>query len=221
MAVLNTKFPEIGELLLHRVVTQVGLRCRVLPLLCCCCAAAVPGHAGAALWPSPAALSRLLCCCCCHCLTRCFSCHREACVADPVRASYQPPPACNTLPCASPSQFKRAYKRNDKPVCVAAIKFIAHLANQQVVHELLPLEILLLLLESPSDDGVEVAVDFVKEVGPSFVCTIQPWETCVVEGEASAQGLGWCKLPPAGCFACCQLVHRCRLSCRWARCCWT
>ena len=33
-----------------------------------------------------------------------------------------------------------------------------------MVHELLPLEILLLLLESPSDDSVEVAVDFVKEV---------------------------------------------------------
>jgi hypothetical protein len=24
LAVINTKFPEIGELLLHRVVTQVG-----------------------------------------------------------------------------------------------------------------------------------------------------------------------------------------------------
>ena len=30
------------------------------------------------------------------------------------------------------AQFKRAYKRNDKPVCLAAIAFIAHLANQQV-----------------------------------------------------------------------------------------
>ncbi|KAL4421935.1 hypothetical protein ABPG77_007877 [Micractinium sp. CCAP 211/92] len=84
VAVVNTKFPELGELLLHRVVTQ----------------------------------------------------------------------------------FKRSYKRNDKPVCTAAIKFIAHLANQQVVHEVLPLEVLLLLLETPSDDGVEVAVDFIKEVGP-------------------------------------------------------
>ncbi|PSC73785.1 pre-mRNA-splicing factor CWC22-like protein [Micractinium conductrix] len=84
LAVVNTKFPELGELLLHRVVTQ----------------------------------------------------------------------------------FKRAYRRNDKPVCMAAIKFIGHLANQQVVHELLPLEVLLLLLETPSDDGVEVAVDFLKEVGP-------------------------------------------------------
>lgn len=29
-------------------------------------------------------------------------------------------------------QFRRAYKRNDKPVCMAATKFIAHLVNQQV-----------------------------------------------------------------------------------------
>lgn len=27
-------------------------------------------------------------------------------------------------------QFKRAFKRNDKPVCAAALKFIAHLVNQ-------------------------------------------------------------------------------------------
>lgn len=83
VAVFNTKFPELGELLLHRVVTQ----------------------------------------------------------------------------------FRRAYKRNDKPVCLAAIKFLAHLANQQVAHEVLALEVLMLLLETPSDDGVEVAAGFVTEVG--------------------------------------------------------
>lgn len=27
-------------------------------------------------------------------------------------------------------QYKRSYKRNDKPVCTAAGKFIAHLVNQ-------------------------------------------------------------------------------------------
>ena len=39
---------------------------------------------------------------------------------------------------------------------------------------MLPLEVLMLLLETPSDDGVEVAVDFVKEVraaGCVRVCT--------------------------------------------------
>ena len=84
------------------------------------------------------------------------------------RSPPAPPHPCPLSPAAAlpPSrpQFKRSFKRNDKPVCVAAIKFIAHLANQQVVHELLPLEILLLLLEVPSDDSVEVAIDFVKEV---------------------------------------------------------
>lgn len=55
----------------------------------------------------------------------------------------------------------------------------------QVVHELLPLEILLLLLESPSDDSVEVAVDFVKEVRGLFRtslgkrCTrLAEWRAC-------------------------------------------
>ncbi|QDZ23687.1 pre-mRNA-splicing factor Cwc22 [Chloropicon primus] len=62
-------------------------------------------------------------------------------------------------------QFRRAYKRNDKPICTAACKFIAHLVNQQVEHELLALEILALLLENPSNDSVELAVTFVKEVG--------------------------------------------------------
>jgi pre-mRNA-splicing factor CWC22 len=83
IAVINTKFPEIGELLLHRVVTQ----------------------------------------------------------------------------------FKRSFKRNDKPVCLAALTFIAHLINQQVVHEVLALEIALLLLETPSDDGVEVCSEFMKQCG--------------------------------------------------------
>lgn len=74
--------------------------------------------------------------------------------------------------------------------CISAVKFIAHLVNQQVAHELLALEILVrgcvvswcmfhrcllmsiagripqsLLLDKPSDDSVEVAVDFVKECG--------------------------------------------------------
>jgi pre-mRNA-splicing factor CWC22 len=83
VAVINTKFPEIGELLLHRVVTQ----------------------------------------------------------------------------------FKKSFKRNDKPVCLAALTFIAHLINQQVVHEVLALEIALLLLETPSDDGVEVCSEFMKQCG--------------------------------------------------------
>ncbi|KAH9696141.1 MI domain-containing protein [Citrus sinensis] len=62
-------------------------------------------------------------------------------------------------------QLKRAYKRNDKPQLLAAVKFIAHLVNQQVAHEIIALELLTILLENPTDDSVEVAVGFVKECG--------------------------------------------------------
>jgi len=62
-------------------------------------------------------------------------------------------------------QLKRAFKRNDKPLLLAATKFIAHLANQQVAHEIIALELLSVLLENPTDDSVEVAVGFVKECG--------------------------------------------------------
>ena len=47
-------------------------------------------------------------------------------------------------------QFKRAFKRNDKPICLAVAKFIAHLVNQQVADDMIALEIALLLLENPS-----------------------------------------------------------------------
>ncbi|KAF6265057.1 hypothetical protein COO60DRAFT_1697935 [Scenedesmus sp. NREL 46B-D3] len=63
------------------------------------------------------------------------------------------------------AQFRRAYKRNDKPITIAAAKFLAHLINQGVLHEVLALEMLILLLENPSDDSVEMAVEFCKEVG--------------------------------------------------------
>ncbi|KAG4125616.1 hypothetical protein ERO13_D10G107150v2 [Gossypium hirsutum] len=62
-------------------------------------------------------------------------------------------------------QLKRAYKRNDKHQLLAAVKFIAHLVNQQVAHEIIALELLTVLLEYPTDDSVEVAVGFVTECG--------------------------------------------------------
>nr|GME06376.1 pre-mRNA-splicing factor CWC22 homolog [Ipomoea batatas] len=62
-------------------------------------------------------------------------------------------------------KLQRAYKHNNKPQLLAAVKFIAHLVNQQVVHELIALELLAVLLENPSDDSVKIAVDFVTECG--------------------------------------------------------
>uniref|UniRef100_A0A182PMB3 MI domain-containing protein n=1 Tax=Anopheles epiroticus TaxID=199890 RepID=A0A182PMB3_9DIPT len=62
-------------------------------------------------------------------------------------------------------QFKRGFRRNDKSICLSASRFVAHLVNQRVAHEILALEILTLLVENPTDDSVEVAIAFLKEVG--------------------------------------------------------
>jgi pre-mRNA-splicing factor CWC22 len=62
-------------------------------------------------------------------------------------------------------QFRRAYKRNDKPTCIATLTFLAHLCNQRVLAELIAMEVLQLLLDGPTDDSVELAVGFTREVG--------------------------------------------------------
>jgi pre-mRNA-splicing factor CWC22 len=62
-------------------------------------------------------------------------------------------------------QFRKAFRRNDKAVSVASSMFLSHLVNTQVVHEVLIAEILLLLLNKPTDDSVEIAVGIMKEVG--------------------------------------------------------
>ncbi|KAL0616044.1 Pre-mRNA-splicing factor CWC22-like protein [Plecturocebus cupreus] len=51
--------------------------------------------------------------------------------------------------------FRKGYRRNDKQLCLTASKFVAHLINQNVAHEVLCLEMLTLLLERPTDDSVE------------------------------------------------------------------
>eukprot|EP00889_Picochlorum_renovo_P002456 jgi/Picre1/29486/NNA_004872.t1 len=59
--------------------------------------------------------------------------------------------------------FKRSLRRKDKPICLASLKFIAHLVNQQVAHEVIAFEMALLLLEKPSNDSVEMASDHLHE----------------------------------------------------------
>ena len=71
------------------------------------------------------------------------------------------------------SQVRRAFKRNDKvrriivvsyhvnlypsfrTVCHSMTAFIAHLVNQGVAHELIALQILVLLIERPTDDSID------------------------------------------------------------------
>lgn len=77
-------------------------------------------------------------------------------------------------------QFKRGFKQNNKIVCISAAAFIAHLVNQRVAHEILALEILTLLVESPTDDSVEVAISFLKECGQKLTEVSSKGENCVL-----------------------------------------
>ncbi|KAK2600261.1 pre-mRNA-splicing factor cwc22 [Conoideocrella luteorostrata] len=70
-------------------------------------------------------------------------------------------------------QFRKGFKRNDKSVCLSSTTFLAHLINQQVQHEMLAGQILLLLLHKPTDDSVEIAVGFCREVG-QYLEDMQP-----------------------------------------------
>ena len=47
-------------------------------------------------------------------------------------------------------------------ICLTSVKFLAHLVNQQVLHEIATLELLTLLMEEPTDSSVEVAVGVIK-----------------------------------------------------------
>ena len=62
-------------------------------------------------------------------------------------------------------QFRKAYRRNDKAVCLSSTTFIAQLVNQRVANEMTAAQILLLLLTRPTDDSVEIAVGLTREVG--------------------------------------------------------
>ncbi|KAI1816052.1 hypothetical protein GGS20DRAFT_268609 [Poronia punctata] len=62
-------------------------------------------------------------------------------------------------------QFRKAFRRNDRAVASSSTTFLAHLVNQQVVHEMIVAQILLLLLQKPTDDSVEIAVGLTKAVG--------------------------------------------------------
>jgi len=71
------------------------------------------------------------------------------------------------------SQFRKSFRRNDKDTCLSVSRYLAHLCNQKVAHEVVALQIATILLEKPTDDSVEVAVGFVREVG-QFLTEISP-----------------------------------------------
>jgi len=90
-------------------------------------------------------------------------------------------------------QFQKAYRRNEKLVCRATTKMIAHLVNQQVVHELIALQLAALLLQHATEDSIEIACDFMIECGqvlsdlcPTGVHAIfEKFRSILQEGETS------------------------------------
>jgi pre-mRNA-splicing factor CWC22 len=62
--------------------------------------------------------------------------------------------------------FRRSYARQDRSMTMSITNFVGCLFNQGLCHELLCLQLLTVLLEGePTDDSVEVAVQFIKVVG--------------------------------------------------------
>ena len=62
-------------------------------------------------------------------------------------------------------QLHRGLKMKKKLIILNSMKFIAFLYNQQMFAELLPLQILTVFLESPTDDSIELAAEFLKLTG--------------------------------------------------------
>ncbi len=64
--------------------------------------------------------------------------------------------------------FNKAYRRRKRMEAQDLSKFIGHLVNHRVANELLALQLLGVLLEQPTNDSVEIAAAFVKDVGKSL-----------------------------------------------------
>ncbi|ESQ49135.1 hypothetical protein EUTSA_v10020518mg [Eutrema salsugineum] len=65
-------------------------------------------------------------------------------------------------------QIGRAYDRNDKPLLLAVVRFLAHLVNLRVAGETVAFELLQMLLGEPNADTVEVGAAFVAECGATL-----------------------------------------------------
>ena len=64
-------------------------------------------------------------------------------------------------------------------MCRSTTTFLAHLVNQGVANEIIVLQILVLLLERPTDDSIEIAVGLAREVG-AFLAENSPKSNTIV-----------------------------------------
>ncbi|CAF3624202.1 unnamed protein product [Rotaria sp. Silwood1] len=73
------------------------------------------------------------------------------------------------------SSFRKAHMDDEKTKCFAEAKFLAHLINQRVLHEIIALQILLFLFENRTDDNIILAIESLKECGQKL-STVSPQE---------------------------------------------
>ncbi|KAL1562033.1 pre-mRNA-splicing factor cwc22 [Salvia divinorum] len=82
-------------------------------------------------------------------------------------------------------QFNTAHNRGDKKQMLTTSSFLAQLVNQRVAHEILALDVLLLLSVNPSPDNVEVAVGFCTQCG-SLLLDVAPHKLKEILAEFSS-----------------------------------
>lgn len=62
-------------------------------------------------------------------------------------------------------QYRVSFMGNNKPKCLASVTFIAHLTNQEVVHEVLGFQLIDHLIDKPTPSSIEIVIAFIKECG--------------------------------------------------------
>lgn len=62
-------------------------------------------------------------------------------------------------------QYRVSFISNNKPRCLACVKFIAHLTNQEVIHEVLSFQLIDHLIDKPTQASIEIAIAMIREGG--------------------------------------------------------
>lgn len=62
-------------------------------------------------------------------------------------------------------QYRIAFVNNNKPKCMAIVRFFAHLTNQDVIHEVLGFQLINHLIDKPTPSSIEIVLSFIRECG--------------------------------------------------------
>lgn len=62
-------------------------------------------------------------------------------------------------------QYRAAFVNNNKAKCLTSVRFIAHLTNQNIVHEVLGFQLINHLIDKPTPSSIEIAISFIRECG--------------------------------------------------------